>query len=278
MNDLRQIIRQSQTLTFPAIAVCLCLMGCHIHEPLESCRIPAVNTRFTANPLSSYCNETTVSLRPQSTPNIRVGLTMQSSPEPIHTQFASRLGTILIRELQLSAGSFGVQPLDSLPMSTPNTTTPANEFHVPSDVTTVAFEDSQNSLPPALPPSPLFLTPTPPLVDQILVVRVIEYRPYFPMLATLELRVLDGESRDSLFTTTVTWSGEDYQLCDCSHKASWRHRLFCHNPSCDPAPGHNSPQALMHEIAGDVTAWYTLALAPPAPPVQHSRFSVKRWR
>jgi len=278
MNRFPQIIPWPQALTLPAVAVCLCCVGCQIHEPLESRRIPAVNTRFTANPLASFRDESTVSLQPQSTPNIRVGLAMQSSPDPIQTEFAFRLGTILIRELQLSTGSFEVQPLDSSLLSLLKTTTPPSDFHVPSDVTTVAFQDSQNSLPPPLPPSPLFLTPTPPLVDQILVVRVIEYRPYFPMLATLELRVLNGETRDPMFTTTVTWSGEDYQLCECSHKTSWRHRLFCREPSCDPASGHNSPQALMHEIAGDVSAWYTMALAPPAPPVKHNRFSAGRWR
>jgi hypothetical protein len=155
---------------------------------------------------------------------------------------------------------------------------PAIDVHVPSDVTTVAFEDSQSALPPPLPPSPLFLTPAPPLVDQMLVVRVIEYRPYFPMLATLEIRVLDGETRDPMFTTTVTWSGVDYQLGECCHSTSWRHRLFCREPSCDPAPGHNSPQALMHEIAGDVSAWYTQALSPPMPPTAETRIRPKRWR
>jgi hypothetical protein len=230
------------------------LPGCHTHEPAECRRFPAVATRFTANPLHA---RTTFLQLPQQTPNIKVGLAMQSGPDPVHVQFASRLGTVIVRELQLSPGSFEVQPLASLQLIIPSRPI---ETQTPSDVVTVSFQDPQNTLPPQLPPSPLFLAPVPPIVDQILVVRVIEYRPYFPMLATLEIRVLDGGTQDPLFTTTVTWSGVDDRLTGATQKSAWMRTFHHHDENCNP-------QALMHEIASDITAWYTSALNPP-PPVQ----------
>ncbi len=241
------------------VLLTMLLSGCRLQDAKNQ-RLVAVESRFTENPLFEASDGTVVSTAHKSA-SVKVGLTMQSGADPVHVSFASQLGTVLVRELQLSPGSFEVQPLTTLTTKTP--TLPI-EMSTPSDVRSVSFHDSQNALPPDLPPNPAFLTPAPPIVDQILVVRVIEYRAYFPMLATLEIKVLNGETQDAIFTTTATWSGVDYQLAtDQSKRKNWCRNLFRKDNSCDPSPGHNSPQVLMHEIAGDITSWYDAALNEP---------------
>ena len=198
------------------VLLTMLLSGCRLQDAKNQ-RLVAVESRFTENPLFEASDGTVVSTAHKSA-SVKVGLTMQSGADPVHVSFASQLGTVLVRELQLSPGSFEVQPLTTLTTKTP--TLPI-EMSTPSDVRSVSFHDSQNALPPDLPPNPAFLTPAPPIVDQILVVRVIEYRAYFPMLATLEIKVLNGETQDAIFTTTATWSGVDYQLAtDQSKRAA----------------------------------------------------------
>jgi hypothetical protein len=108
-----------------------------------------------------------------------------------------------------------------------------------------------------MPPHPVYHAEALPIVDQILVVRVIEYRPYYPMRATLDVQVLEGQTQSAVFATTATWSGEEYE--SLGKTFSLKKALLCREPACLPAPGHNSPQALMHEIAGDLAAWYNHA-------------------
>ncbi len=241
----------------------LVLHGCHFQEQPRSVRVPAVVTRFTINPLAGNLGcppniPTTAGL-----PNLKVGLAMQSFNDRVHQLFASNLGTILIRELQLSGGSMLVQPVTLSPQPAA-----AAEFQgvSPSNVISVSFQEPMDVLPPELPPLPSANTGGQPLVDQTLVVRVLEYRPYFPMRATLEIKVLQGESDEPIFVTTASWNAADYGLVEPRLRRRIRHRWFGEVQPCDPAPGHNSPDALMSEIAGDITLWYTTALNPP--PVQ----------
>lgn len=224
------------------------LPGCQWgHQPARS---PAVTTRFTSSPMMQDADGTLIAL-PRPEP-LSVGLAMQSGPEPAHMTFAAQLGTVLIRELQLSSGGFRVTPLAAMEL---RSAVPSLETNDSPDVITVSLQEPAVALPPKLPPSPYLDPETPPLVEQILVVRVIEYRAYYPMLATLDLRVLNGQDQTEMFSTTVSWSGDDYRLGQerCQPKKRW---WFCKDPACDPGPSHNSPQALMHEIAKDVTAWY----------------------
>ncbi|MFN9719980.1 MAG: hypothetical protein ACK58L_14880 [Planctomycetota bacterium] len=213
-------------------------------------RSPAVTTRFTAGPMLEDSEGNLIAM-PKPQP-MTVGLAMQSSPEPAHMSFAAQLGTVLIRELQLSPGSVRVTPLAAVEL---RSAVPALETHDSPDVITVSLQEPAIALPPKLPPSPYLDSGTPPLVEQILVVRVIEYRAYYPMLATLDLRVLNGNDQTEMFSTTVSWSGDEYRLGEpsCPPKKRW---WFCKDPGCDPGPSHNSPQALMHEIGKDVTSWY----------------------
>lgn len=242
-----------QTLRLSILSL-LFLTGCHWGASAKG-RVPEVKTRFTANPLmvSADCPVVASS----QVPRTRVGLAMQSSTDPAEISFASRLGTVLIRELQLSSGGFRVTPLAAVEL---RTAVPSLETNDVSDVVTVALQEPTDTLPPHLPPSPFYDSSTPVLVDQIMVIRVLEYRPYYPMLATLDLRVLNGESQEEMFATTATWSGDDYLLADecCEPKTWWS----CNEPERGPAPGHNSPQALMHEIAKDVTGWYLISTDP----------------
>lgn len=247
VTDLRTLRLSILSLLF--------LTGCHWGTSAKG-RVPEVKTRFTANPLMMSADCPVVAS--SQVPRTRVGLAMQSSTDPAEISFASRLGTVLIRELQLSSGGFRVTPLAAVEL---RTAVPSLETNDVSDVVTVALQEPTDTLPPHLPPSPFYDTSTPVLVDQIMVIRVLEYRPYYPMLATLDLRVLNGESQEEMFATTATWSGDDYLLADecCEPKSWW---WSCNEPECGPAPGHNSPQALMHEIAKDVTGWYLMSTDP----------------
>jgi hypothetical protein len=259
----------------------LSLPGCHLHDVHSFDRVPHVSTRFTQNPLQEETDKAKGRASTIIVSQMKVGLAMQAGPDSVHTRFAGALGTVLVRELQLSPGSMTIQPLTSLQL---RTAVPALESAPENSVMTVAFSDSQDALPPALPPNPLFLTTAPPIVDQILVVRVIEYRPYFPFLATLEMRVLDGDIQDVLFTTTASWSGVDYRLAETKTKRTWRKPFLCDDPKCEPSPAHNSPQALMHEMSKDISAWYNAclssvssdALKSAKPPKRRWGFSLRK--
>lgn len=231
------------------------LPGCQWGDPVKT-RVPEVSTRFTANPLPTVPDQLIAGSA--QVPQTRVGLAMQCGTEPAQMSFAASLGTVLIRELQLSTGGFRVTPLAALEL---RTAVPALDVNGVPDVVTVSLQEPVDTLPPHLPPSPFYDSATPVLVDQILVARVIEYRPYYPMLATLELRVLDSETQNEMYSTTATWSGDDYSLADecCPPKKTpW----FGREPKCQPAPGHNSPIALAHEIAKDVTSWFCMSTSP----------------
>ena len=261
MNGCRRSrIAVSSGLT-PAWAALTMLLvaGCQLHEGVAG-DAPAVSTRFTSNPLSGKSDNPEFALRASHVPATKLGLAMQSGVDPVHTQFASRLGTVLVRELQLSGGSVAVQPIATLQLATAVPVPALAPENPAGDVITVAFTDAQDTLPSQLPPNPLLMAAAPPVVDQILVVRVIEYRPYFPLLATLEIRVLNGDTQDPIFATTATWSGVDYRLTEGRPKRSLREKLFGPHPQCEPSPGHNSPQALMHEISKDLADWYNHSL------------------
>lgn len=230
------------------------LAGCHAGPSANELRGPNVSTRFTTNPLAHEKFDRNYVPPPVSTPGLRMGLNMQSGIDPVHTHFASNLGTVLMRELQLSSAALAVEPLVSLQPRSAVSPFPQQSTE---GIISVAFTSPQDGLPPQLPPNPMYHSESLPIVDQILVVRVIEYRPYYPIRATLEVQVLDGQSQDPVFATTATWSGEEY---DCEGKKfSLKKTLFCREPACQPAPGHNSPQALIHEIANDLAAWYNYA-------------------
>lgn len=230
------------------------LTGCQSSLSSNELRGPAVAARFTTNPLADTTFDRDYVPPPASVPSIRLGLNMQSGIDPVHSHFASNLGTVLMRELQLSSATVSVEPLVSLQ---PQAAVPRFPEQATDGIISVAFTSPQDGLPPQLPPNPMYHSEAPPLVDQILVVRVLEYRPYYPLRATLDVRVLDGQTQDPVFATTATWSGEEYE--SGGKKLSLKKALFCREPACLPAPGHNSPQALIHEIAGDLAAWYNHA-------------------
>ena len=236
------------------MAVLALLAGCHAGPSVNEVRGPAVSARFTTNPLADAEFDRNYVPPPVSIPSLRLGLNMQSGIDPVHTHFASNLGTVLMRELQLSSAALAVEPLVSLQ---PRSTVPQTPQQSSDGIISVSFTSPQDGLPPQLPPHPMYHSDSLPIVDQILVVRVIEYRPYYPLRATLDVQVLDGQSQDPVFATTATWSGEEYE-CE-GKKFSLKKALFCREPACQPAPGHNSPQALIHEIAGDLAAWYNHA-------------------
>ncbi len=230
------------------------LAGCHAGPSANEMYGPAVSTRFTTNPLADAEFDRNYVPPPVSVPSLRLGLNMQSGIDPVHSHFASNLGTALMRELQLASAALAVEPLVSLQ---PRSGVPQFPQQSSEGIISVAFTSPQDGLPPQLPPNPVYHSESQPIVDQILVVRVIEYRPYYPLRATLDVQVLDGQSQDPVFATTATWSGEKYE-CE-GKKFSLKKALFCREPACQPAPGHNSPQALIHEVAGDLAAWYNHA-------------------
>ena len=272
MPSLSRIVRRIiyvQMMAFAGTVLSIC--GCQLQEQPQSVRVPAVVTRFTNDPLAAVpgCPPSMPAMA--GLPNLKVGLAMQSFRDPVHMPFASQLGTILIRELQLSKGSMQVLPVTlnaDEPVSETAGDVPAS---IPPGVISVSFQEAIDVLPPDLPPLPMGAVAGRLPVDQILVVRVIEYRPYYPMRATLEIKVLDGETEQPIYATTASWNAAEYGLVEPRPARKKRHRWFGEAQPTDPSPGHNSPDALMHEISNDITVWYTNALNPPPPPAQRKR-------
>ena len=239
--------------------------GCHLQEQPKSVRAPAVVTRFTANPLPSAAGCLGSIGTYAGLPNLKVGLAIQSFNDPVHVPFASQLGTVLIRELQLSRGSMQVQAVTlSLPGESSSFTNEPSPS-TPSGVISVSFQQPQNILPPDLPPLPMGEVAGRAPVDQILVVRILEYRPYYPMRTTLEIKVLNGATEEPMYVTTASWNAAEYGLVEPRPRRKKTHRWFGEAQPSDPSPGHNSPDALMHEISHDIMVWYTNALNPPPP-------------
>ena len=263
-----------RTLKFMVViaAIAIAVPGCRMQEQIAAVRSPAVVTRFTANPLIAAGEGPSV-MTPLGVPHLKVGLVMQSADFPAHVQFAGRLGTTLIRELQLSPGSCSVEPLNSL---TAKTAIPSIEQNTGPQIITVNFQESADTLPSEQVPLPLRIPSDPLLVDQILVVRVIEYRPYFPMLATLEIKVLNTISQEAVFATTASWTASDYGLVEPRPRPLWRHKRFGESQPSDPSPGHNSPEALLREIAVDLSDWYNGAVNPPMVDVSN-RLTARDW-
>lgn len=245
--------------------------GCQLQEQPQSVRVPAVVTRFTNDPLAAAPGCPPIMPAIAGLPNLKVGLAMQSFRDPVHMPFASQLGTILIRELQLSKGSMQVQPVTLNPQIDVSDTSGGIPASTSAGVISVSFQEGMDVLPPDLPPLPPGAVSGRSPVDQILVVRVIEYRPYYPMRATLEIKVLNGETEEPIYATTASWNAAEYGLVEPRPARKKRHRWFGEAQPTDPSPGHNSPDALMHEISTDITVWYTNALNPP-PPVAKKRF------
>jgi hypothetical protein len=245
--------------------------GCQLQEQPQSVRVPAVVTRFTNDPLAAAPGCPPIMPAIAGLPNLKVGLAMQSFRDPVHMPFASQLGTILIRELQLSKGSMQVQPVTLNPQIDVSDTSGGIPASTSAGVISVSFQEGMDVLPPDLPPVPPGVVSGRSPVDQILVVRVIEYRPYYPMRATLEIKVLNGETEEPIYATTASWNAAEYGLVEPRPARKKRHRWFGEAQPTDPSPGHNSPDALMHEISTDITVWYTNALNPP-PPVAKKRF------
>jgi len=151
--------------------------GCHLQEQPQSVRVPAVATRFMNDPLAAApgCPPNMPAMA--GLPNLKVGLAMQSFRDPVHMPFASQLGTILIRELQLSKGSMQVQPVTLNPQPAISENSGDIPMASPAGVISVSFQEAIDVLPPDLPPVPMGAVAGRLPVDQILVVRVIEYRP-----------------------------------------------------------------------------------------------------
>ena len=278
MNNIRVSLSpggervRTLNLMLALAAIAIATSGCRMQEQIASVRSPAVVTRFTANPLIGVCEGQSL-MTPQGVPHLKVGLVMQSAEFPAHVQFAGRLGTTLIRELQLSPGSCSVEPLNSL---TAKTAIPSIEQNTGPQIITVNFQESADSPSSEQVPLPLRIPSDPLLVDQILVVRVIEYRPYFPMLATLEIKVLNTISQEAIFSTTASWTASSFGLVEPRPRRLWRHKWFGESQPSDPSPGHNSPEALMREIAVDLSAWYNGAVNPPMAEVSN-RLTARDW-
>lgn len=238
--------------------------GCRGPEMMESARVPAVETRYPAQTVLENKKGDKTFIPQVGEPALRLGLAMQSGELPVHVNFASELGVAVHRELQLCGASLTVVPLTTLPPSHLATATPLSP--IPTDnIITINFQDPMDTSPPPTSPNPLLMTPTPPVVGQILVLRVVEYHPYFPLRATIEVRLLDGETQECIQHTTATWSAEEYGLMEPKPKRKIRHRIFGEARPADPDPGHNSPRAFINEIALDVSQWYYLTTHPPAP-------------
>ncbi len=273
LSNIIQRIVHKQMMAVACAVLVSC--GCQLQEQPQSVRVPAVATRFTNNPLTAApgCPPTMPTMA--GLPNLKVGLAMQSFKDPVHMPFASQLGTILIRELQLSKGSMQVQPVVLNPQVAASETSNEIPMATPAGVISVSFQEAIDVLPPDLPPLPLGAVAGRLPVDQILVVRIIEYRPYYPMRATLEIKVLNGESEEPIYATTASWNAAEYGLVEPRPARKKRHRWFGEAQPTDPSPGHNSPDALMHEISHDITVWYTNALNPPPPPSKKRFFGSK---
>jgi hypothetical protein len=125
------------------------LTGCQSSLSSNELRGPAVAARFTTNPLADTKFDRDYVPPPATVPSLKLGLNMQSGIDPVHSHFASNLGTVLMRELQLSSATLTVEPLVSLQ---PQAAVPRFPEQSTDGIISVAFTSPQDGLPPQLPP------------------------------------------------------------------------------------------------------------------------------
>ena len=186
------------------------------------------------------------------------GLQVLSDSDLVQIEFAQRLQQKLSTELELTHPQLRVV---RLPLRGENLHSAALPGPDP-----FPFEiDSPRGLPTAE-------TETPSL-DRVFQVRVIQYRPWLPMHVHLQLMILDGKTRQQLHASTAAWSVRDDQICGgCEEKpARWHRKQRCRKssdaPNCEPSPTHNSPEALLDQIAQEVAQWYGSVLFSENPAI-----------
>lgn len=235
--------------------------GCRTSGNLPA-RFPSVVSRFSAAELTS----------PVSTGTI--GLTVESGPDTILVDFSRRLGSLVADEIELSAAgvrvrpwNFGVQRLDSdapspgIPSGMVNVSCLPDSSGTPESAD---MRDGNGQLSTSDPSIRRDNSPYP-TPDRIVRIQVMDYRPWYPMAATLRLTVLEGSTFQPFLETTAAWSAtQDGISGGCNPfsgntKRRWNCRGTSDNP---PAPGHNSPEALLHIIAEDIAAWFAQKTMP----------------
>lgn len=200
-----------------------------------------------------------------------LGLAMQCANDPMQSYYSQRMAAAVATELELTQASLRVQPwtaplpeprgVQPLAMDAAGPVPPEPAAETGGDIINISFQQPLDVLPPqdlAAPPLPEF--------PQGLQIRLLEFRPWAPMKAAVQLTVVDTATLQPLSSTTAVWTassdGEISGGCGLPEKRRWwqrKRRLCDESAENNPAPGHNSPEAFLQVIAQDIAAWYALS-------------------
>lgn len=255
----------SQFAASAALTILLTVtLGCHTTSPAPETRVPTVSARFS--PVSGI-----TSGEPQ-----HLGLAVQCDSDPVMLNFSERLAGVLAKEIELVTP--GVRAVAWQPTSL--FTSPIHEIRQSeeSDVVTVAFQEPQSITPPDSAIFTDLIDPGVPTPGKCLQVRVLEFRPWTPMSASVRLTIIDGDTLHPIAVTTASWTAateEDaltVSACDdCDRGRFIRTDLngssSQRETGCSPGPGHNSPEALTQVIASQIAAWYATESQTSLPPL-----------
>jgi len=183
-----------------------------------------------------------------------LGLIVDADPHPQMQGYAHRLAAGIATEIQLMSGSTIVVPYTDLAAQAPVLLPAYESIRDPGQETMT--EPLQN-----LPP--VFDVPeAPPASDRLLVVQIINVRPYVPMATTLRLSVVESQSGTVVGQTTAVWDAAAPKAQCCDSDCEKRHK-HCWYPDCDPSPLQNSPEGMLKHVAQQVAVWYQQTLPQP---------------
>ncbi len=233
--------------------------GCAGNRDFVRTPIPSVESRFS--PVSEGLN-------PSAT-----GLLVQGSSDPIQSYFSQRIAAGVATEIELSQPGTRVLPWEPAGlMLMGKQQGPADPIPpVPSlpglpvlkndaDVINIAFQPPFMVIPPPAGQFPGASELPPERIERALQIRVLEFRPWFPMKAILQLTILDCDTMEPLASTTADWVISDGKVCGgCKQGVSsgWKRHFQHHDDvDCLPSAGHNSPEAFAQIIAKQVAGWF----------------------
>ena len=205
-----------------------------------------------------------------------VGLAVQCSDDPILLQFSERLAVLLTKELELSTPGIRTVAWRPAPLLVP--AIPDLNQAKEERVITVSFQEPQPNMPLESPVFTDIVDPAEFDLHKCLQVRIVDFRPWYPMSAVARLTIIDGVTLQTVAATTVSWSANDGKpghttsngtTCQSSGQLSANTFVDfgCQDLTCDPGASHNSPEAFSRFIATEIAAWFAIQQQPAAVPI-----------
>ncbi|MCA9034133.1 MAG: hypothetical protein KDA91_03330 [Planctomycetaceae bacterium] len=241
---------------FGSVFLCLLLVstGCETIPEAPASRSP-VRQRFSPWDAST------------GAPQV-LGLAVQCAADPVQVRFSERLATLVAREIELAVSSthcVAWQPVVAYP-SAPQEFMPSSQ-----DVITVSFQEPHSITPPESPVFPTVVDVVPETPARCLQIRVMEFRPYSPLAATLRLTILDGQTQQIISSTSASWNIGNLQTTGTSggncNSVVTLEEVSLHDepPTCESSAMRHSPEALTQTMASRIAAWYAMRSAVVIP-------------